>query len=460
MATSDSRVESVLRTLCCVLLGIFLVGCTNSTTPQDNTAVKAERSADVSMQAQVTELRTKITKWQHSRDKLKQLLVKLEQDRAGLLGQLDATDASSQSAEQSDPKTAILGDELRDILRQSVIYVKKHQDYELAILRSESKLRSFERQVAAEDAGVSETELTDLKRTMLAFDESLSADNTISTTSATLDETVKNQLSEFRKQKEDERKQRDEEVKRRQMEEEEERAQIAKREEEKRQADQRLAEKRQGELRLAKKIQDEKHEKEIARQREIEQRRATLLVNVVPPSAEVSVIGERAEITGQGGTRTVTIEGPEGDYRLAARLDGYKSFSKRIAPKIGQTETMSVSLESNDADEAADHDTPGGRLPLTDKEVLKVGAGTVKITTTSIRDGEEVKFVLRASGFGADWSAFESWRSSASFTGLFEQKLKNLGLGIAGTVYEAKNHSEHNVKGVRVIEVTFKKRAG
>ena len=195
----------------CLLVCILLAGCSTSAPP---TAQNDEPSAASPTSALVADLRSKVTKWQHNRDKLTQLLAQLETDRQRILQQLDALH-SAEHAGEPNPRIAILGGELQDIVHQSAASARKSQEYELAILKSESKLRSVERQLAAEDAGVSDTELTDCNRTMLAMDESLSADAAIGTSSATVDEMVKEQLAEFKRRKEDERKREQEEESRR-----------------------------------------------------------------------------------------------------------------------------------------------------------------------------------------------------------------------------------------------------
>ena len=58
-------------------------------------------------------------------------------------------------------------------MKQIALYDKKYQDYDLAILKSESRVRSIARQLAAREAGVSDTELEELTRSMVTLDESL-----------------------------------------------------------------------------------------------------------------------------------------------------------------------------------------------------------------------------------------------------------------------------------------------
>ena len=65
---------------------------------------------------------------------------------------------------------------MNDILRDTAVYEKKYKDYDLAILKSESQLRSIARRLAAQDAGMSDAELQELTRSMIILDESLSAD--------------------------------------------------------------------------------------------------------------------------------------------------------------------------------------------------------------------------------------------------------------------------------------------
>ena len=53
------------------------------------------------------------------------------------------------------------------------LYDKKFQDYDLAIFKSESRVRTIARQLSAKEAGVSDTELEELTRSMVTLDESL-----------------------------------------------------------------------------------------------------------------------------------------------------------------------------------------------------------------------------------------------------------------------------------------------
>ena len=63
------------------------------------------------------------------------------------------------------------------MLRQLALYQKKQDDYDLAVFKSESQLRTIERRMLAKEAGVSDTELADLTRNMLSLEESLSTED-------------------------------------------------------------------------------------------------------------------------------------------------------------------------------------------------------------------------------------------------------------------------------------------
>jgi hypothetical protein len=140
----------------------------DQTTPQKAGPAQAE--------AQVAELQTKITKWQSNRDKLKQLVEQMRKDKASILGKLVQLGIKSESDLVNNPRGQVLHDELKDIVKQIALYDKKYQDYDLAILKSESRVRSVARQLAAREAGVSDTELEELTRSMVTLDESLSSE--------------------------------------------------------------------------------------------------------------------------------------------------------------------------------------------------------------------------------------------------------------------------------------------
>jgi Domain of Unknown Function (DUF1080) len=154
-------------------------------------------SSENPIQFQVDELRSKVTKWQESQEKLKRLIESLETDRKTILGKLDQFTRNKSNAENS-PEAKVLATELNEILGQSDACRSKLKDYELAILKSESKLRSIERQLAVSEAGVSEEELKELAATVMELDESLSDQDTVSAITATLDNRTTKMLDEFR----------------------------------------------------------------------------------------------------------------------------------------------------------------------------------------------------------------------------------------------------------------------
>ena len=130
----------------------------------------------------VADLESKIAKWQANRDKLKSLLEQLRKDKAIVLEKLDQSGVGSEGDPGKNPKGEVLRNELNDILRDTAVYEKKYKDYDLAILKSESQLRSIARRLAAQDAGMSDAELQELTRSMIILDESLSADKDLNLT--------------------------------------------------------------------------------------------------------------------------------------------------------------------------------------------------------------------------------------------------------------------------------------
>jgi chromosome segregation ATPase len=210
-------------------------------------------------------LRYKVTKWQENRQKLNTLLASLDKDRKDMLGKLDAFSKSGKPEAEIAPEVKILSTELQEINRQSATYKAKQRDYDLAILKSESKLRSIERQLAASEAGVSESDITELTRTMLALDDNLNSADAVSSVVSELDDSVAKQLAEFRASKD---------------------AEIAR-------------------------IKDQ-----LNKQAEMAASKATVIVTVTPADAKVLVTGNGVTVTGSGGSRVVTIDNPIGEYRL------------------------------------------------------------------------------------------------------------------------------------------------
>jgi hypothetical protein len=128
-------------------------------------------------QAQVlADLDGKITKWQSNRDRLKQLLEQMQKDKTSTLDKLDQLGVKSESDVTSNPKAKVLVTELTDIVKQMSVYDKKYQEYDLAILKCESRVRNIARQLAAKEAGVTDEDLDELSRSMASLDESLASD--------------------------------------------------------------------------------------------------------------------------------------------------------------------------------------------------------------------------------------------------------------------------------------------
>lgn len=126
---------------------------------------------------ETAELGGRIAGWKDRKSKLGMLLAKLDEDRLNLLRQLQQKGVTSVGDASSDPRAKVLIHELRDVLMQQAALQKKHDDYELAIFKSESRLRTIERRMAATDAGVNEPELKELTRSMITLDESLTTEN-------------------------------------------------------------------------------------------------------------------------------------------------------------------------------------------------------------------------------------------------------------------------------------------
>ena len=138
----------------------------------------------------------KITKWQSNRDKLKKLLEQMQTDKTGILEKLVELGVKSENDLANNPKGQILHDELKDIVKQMSLYDKKYQDYDLAIFKSESRVRTVARQLAAKEAGVSDAELEELTRSMVTLDESLSSEKEAAVP-IDLKDTLKDELAHF-----------------------------------------------------------------------------------------------------------------------------------------------------------------------------------------------------------------------------------------------------------------------
>lgn len=127
--------------------------------------------------AETAELDKRIAGWKKSKSKLGVLLTTLEEDRLTLLRQLHQKGVRSPSDGSSDPRAKVYLDELREVLKQQVLLQRKHDEFDLAILKSESRLRTIERRLAASDAGVNDPELKELTRSIIVLDESLATES-------------------------------------------------------------------------------------------------------------------------------------------------------------------------------------------------------------------------------------------------------------------------------------------
>ncbi len=148
-------------------------------------------------EAQITELRAKITKWQANQDKLKTLLEQMRKDKIGILEKLVQLGVRSEDDLIGNPKGQVLYGELQDIVRQIALYDKKYQDYDLAIFKIESRLRTITRQLSAREAGVSQADLEDLTRSMVTLDESEPSDKDAVAPIVDVHDTLKEELTRY-----------------------------------------------------------------------------------------------------------------------------------------------------------------------------------------------------------------------------------------------------------------------
>jgi hypothetical protein len=137
------------------------------------------------------DLQERLAQWKGSRERLAALLSGLERDRTRLLEGLKNLGVSSAEGIPANPRAKVLAEELRAVLRQKETYQRQVNQYDLAILKAESCLRTVERQRAAREAGVSDKELDDLVRSVLALDEKLAAKGQVP---LELDDTVNKQF--------------------------------------------------------------------------------------------------------------------------------------------------------------------------------------------------------------------------------------------------------------------------
>jgi uncharacterized protein (DUF3084 family) len=144
----------------------------------------------------VKELQDKIAKWQTSRDKLEELLEQLKRDKASVLEKLEQLGISSDDF-ASNPKAQILSDELKEILRQTAICEERHEDYDLAVLKSETRVRTLARRLEA-DAGVGNSDIAELAQSIKDLDESL-AEEGEGMSSSDLERALANEMSRFQR---------------------------------------------------------------------------------------------------------------------------------------------------------------------------------------------------------------------------------------------------------------------
>lgn len=152
----------------------------------------SNRINDIS--TQLVELNQTIGDWKSKREKIERLLRNLEQDKNSLVSQLRQLGANPTDQKSSDPKGAVLLNELRDVLRQSIAFDKKYKDYDLAIFKSESRVRTFERRIAAKEVAGTDKEIAELIQSMIELDESLDSESK-DEIPIELDDLVKNSLA-------------------------------------------------------------------------------------------------------------------------------------------------------------------------------------------------------------------------------------------------------------------------
>jgi hypothetical protein len=165
--------------------------------PAEDNGRGAPPAAGDPVQDQLNRLRNQLAMWQQNQRKLRDLIASLNADRTQLLGRLDALTANDAS-QQNSSEFKVLANELRGVLRQIDAFGRKLNEYDLAILKTESLLRQIERQLAAADAGASEQDLSELAATVAAFEESLNKDAPVEESTDNPDEAITKLLSDFR----------------------------------------------------------------------------------------------------------------------------------------------------------------------------------------------------------------------------------------------------------------------
>jgi WD40 repeat protein len=161
--------------------------------PASNLAAPSTRQEE-DVAEQLEQLNTRIEEWKSKRSKLSGLVSNLDQDKKNLVRDLHLLGASPTDQKSSNPKASVLLAELRDVLKQSVVFDKKHKEYDLAIFKSESRVRTFERRIAAKEVAGSDEELTALIRSMAELDQELDSESE-DEIPIELDDMVKNALA-------------------------------------------------------------------------------------------------------------------------------------------------------------------------------------------------------------------------------------------------------------------------
>ncbi len=155
------------------LVAVILLGCLFAYRHyQKPVSTEAQTSK---VEDRTPDLQDRLGQWKVCREKLAALLSGLERDRTRLLDGLRSLGVSSAEDIPANPRAKVLAEELREVLRQKETYQRQVDQYDLAILKAESCLRSVERQRAAQQAGVGDRELDDLVRSVLVLDEKLAA---------------------------------------------------------------------------------------------------------------------------------------------------------------------------------------------------------------------------------------------------------------------------------------------
>jgi len=220
---------------------------------------------------------------------------KLERARQSVLQRLDIADRAGPQNEKSEVEKRILIKELESISSQLTATKAKLSEYEIALLRMESRLRQLERQSLASESMMTDEEFLSLRKDTFEADQALGLDLNVDSVADLLSENVDEQLQAFREREG----------------------------------------KRREEAGLA-----------VQREQEEASRRSIIRIDVLPASANLFVSGDRASVTGSAGLRTVTIDRPSGSYRVKVTCDGFEPFESDLSVEEGKTVALQIRLQS------------------------------------------------------------------------------------------------------------------